>query len=93
MTTIAATEAKNKFGELLEAVHREPIEISKKGRSVAVMLSIEDYEEMTRMLGKLQKSTDFSWLSDWRNEAQRSAVVRDGDFDSYHQYLDEKYGS
>ena len=44
MITIPATDAKNRFGELLEAVHREPVEISKKGRVVAVMLSARDYQ-------------------------------------------------
>lgn len=45
MDTFTATDAKNRFGELLEAVHREPIEIDKKGRPVAVMLS---YDNQTR---------------------------------------------
>ena len=35
MTTIPATEAKNRFGELLEAIQRAPVEIAKKGRAVA----------------------------------------------------------
>lgn len=34
-TRFATTEAKNRFGELLEAAHREPVGICKKGRTVA----------------------------------------------------------
>ncbi len=44
MTTFAASDAKNKFGSLLDAAQRRPITIEKKGRPVAVLLSMEDYE-------------------------------------------------
>lgn len=40
---IPAAEAKTKFGALLEKAQREPVTISKKGRPVAVMMSIEEY--------------------------------------------------
>lgn len=42
--TMPAAEAKTKFGVLLDTVQREPVTISKKGRPVAVMMSIEEYE-------------------------------------------------
>ena len=41
---IPAAEAKTKFGALLEKVQREPIAISKKGRPVAVLMSMEEFE-------------------------------------------------
>lgn len=93
MTTIAATEAKNKFGELLEAVYREPVRISKKGRAVAIVLSIEDYEEMTQKLDQLEGSTDFSWLNTWRKSAHRLPNAKPMDESDYDKHLDEKYGS
>lgn len=93
MTTIAATEAKNKFGELLEAVHREPVEISKKGRAVAVVLSIEEYEEMTQKLGQLEKPTNFSWLDAWRKRTAKTRKEKPLDKADYYLHLDEKYGS
>ena len=43
MAEISATEAKNKFGELLEIARKEPVWIQKNGRDVAVMLSAEEY--------------------------------------------------
>jgi prevent-host-death family protein len=46
MKTISAIEAKNRFGQLLDAAQREPVTVTKKGRPAAVMLSIEDYERM-----------------------------------------------
>ena len=41
---IPAAEAKTNFGALLERVQREPITISKKGRPVAVLMSMEEFE-------------------------------------------------
>lgn len=47
MAEMTATDAKNKFGELLEMVHKEPVRIQKNGRDVAVVVSAEDYRRMT----------------------------------------------
>ncbi len=44
MRTVAAREAKNEFGRLLDTAQREPVTIERHGRPVAVVLSIEDYE-------------------------------------------------
>ncbi len=44
MRSMAAKEAKNHFGELLDTARREPVTIEKNGRPVAVVLSIEDFK-------------------------------------------------
>lgn len=41
---IPAAEAKTHFGALLEKVQREPVTISKKGRPVAVLISMEEFQ-------------------------------------------------
>lgn len=41
---MTARDAKNRFGELLDAAQRMPVHITKNGRNVAVLLSFEDYE-------------------------------------------------
>ena len=46
MEKISATSAQNNFGELLDSARRNPIEITKKGRSVAVVLAIEEFERL-----------------------------------------------
>ena len=43
MKTIPSTEAKTNFGALLDTARREPVTIEKKGRAVAVIMSIEEY--------------------------------------------------
>ncbi len=49
MKEAAATDVKNKFGQMLEAVMSEPITIEKKGRPVAVMMSIAEYERLVEI--------------------------------------------
>ena len=53
MKTLGASEAKNRFGELLDLARREPIQITKKGRNVAVVLSIEEFERLSELEDQL----------------------------------------
>ena len=46
MSEITATDAKNKFGQMLEMAQKEPVRIQKNGRDVAVVLSPEQYEAL-----------------------------------------------
>jgi prevent-host-death family protein len=93
MTTIAATDAKNRFGELLEAIHREPVAIAKKGRTVAVVLSIEDYTEMQQKISGEFGKTDFSGIEAWVKDHSRVRTGKTVDEEDYRRHLDEKYGS
>lgn len=42
--TFAAAQAKQEFGNLLDNAQREPVTITKKGRPVAVVMSMQEYE-------------------------------------------------
>ena len=55
MKAIAAKDAKNNFGEMLDTVQREPITIEKHGRAVAVVMSAQEYQQMNleRLRAKL----------------------------------------
>ena len=46
MQTTTAREAKNHFGQLLDSAQRGPVRITKNGRIVTVMLSIEQYQRL-----------------------------------------------
>lgn len=46
MKTVTAVEAKNTFGRLLEATHREPVMVTKNNREVAAMLSMQDVQAL-----------------------------------------------
>ena len=49
MKGTAATEAKNKFGHLIEMAMTEPVAIEKKGRPVAVLISFTEYQRLTAL--------------------------------------------
>lgn len=42
MKIMTARDAKNRFGEFLDAARREPVVVTKNDRPVAMMISIED---------------------------------------------------
>lgn len=46
MQTYTANEAKTRFGEFLDCVQREPVQVMRHDRVVGVMVSAQDYEAM-----------------------------------------------
>jgi prevent-host-death family protein len=46
MKMMSAKSAKNEFGLLLDTARAEPVTIQKHGRSVAVILSVEEYDRL-----------------------------------------------
>ena len=59
MKTFSALEAKNKFGQLLEAAQRQPVTVTKKGRASVVVMSVSDYERRKQYAWKnLLKTLD-----------------------------------
>jgi len=49
MKTMTASVASKEFGRFLDTVQREPVVVTKKNRPVAVTVSLQDWEELTRM--------------------------------------------
>jgi prevent-host-death family protein len=63
--SMSALQAKNKFGQLIEAAQREPITITTHGRPTVVVMSIEDYERRRatakkHLLSTLDKSQAYA---------------------------------
>ncbi len=56
MKTLTSVEAQNRFGELLDAAQREPVTITRRGRTVAVLLSAEDMEELVDARRKRERA-------------------------------------
>ena len=78
--TIPATEAKTRFGYLIEQAQRAPINITKQGRRCAVILSPEDYDELINnqikdVMSKASKQAKKNGLS----EAKLSKILKDID--------------
>ena len=48
MRTVTATEAQNQFGKLIDDAQREPVRISRNGRDQVVILSVAEFERLTK---------------------------------------------
>ena len=49
MRYFSATAAKQGFAEVLDTAQREPVTIRRQKRDVAVVLSVAEYEKLTRL--------------------------------------------
>jgi prevent-host-death family protein len=67
MKTVAATEAKNRFGAILDDAQREPVVIRRQERDIAVVLSMADYERL--------RSGNVRAFLDLRNEVAAQAAA------------------
>ena len=46
MQALTANDAKTQFGDMLLKVQREPVQINKNGKPVAVVISMDEYQQM-----------------------------------------------
>lgn len=53
MEIVSSVEAKNTFGEVVMKAQKAPVCISKNGKPTAVMMSIQDYQEIQLLKEKL----------------------------------------
>ena len=59
MQTFTANEAKTHFGEFIDLVQREPVQVTRHDRVVGVMISAHDYQAMqTFYANRLQQTID-----------------------------------
>lgn len=65
MRRIAATEAKNRLGALIDDAQREPIIIQRQERDIAVVVSMADFERI--------HAANVQTLLDLRNEIAAEA--------------------
>lgn len=73
MESIAATEASNRFGQLLDTAMQEPVTIEKKGRGVAVILSLDEYKRMDYELERLQNQRLTESIEDMKEGRTKAA--------------------
>ena len=52
MQRMSARDAKNGFGKLIDLARAEPVAIEKFGRSVVIVMAVEEYE---RLSGKTEE--------------------------------------
>lgn len=46
MQSLTANDAKTQFGDMLLKAQREPVQINKNGKPVAVVISMDEYQQM-----------------------------------------------
>lgn len=81
MRTVTASEAKQSFASLIEAAGREPVVIQRQKRDVAVVLSMEEYERLTRLnVSEFQRFCD---------QVGKRAAKAGLDEDTLRELLDE----
>ena len=73
MQIVSATEAKQSFGAVIDKAQREPVIIRKQNRDVAVIMSIEDYQRITRI--NIQEFQQFR--NNIGKKAQKSGLTED----------------
>lgn len=74
MDVIAAADAKTNFGALLDKAQREPVRISKNSRDVAVVMSMEAFNEYQEAKLQLLRRD----IQEGLDDLARGAVI-DGD--------------
>ena len=71
MSVFTAKEAKNRFGQLLDAAQREPVTITKNGRAVAMMLSASDHS----MIAAVESFLEERYWGERIADAERAGYI------------------
>lgn len=56
MITVTSVEAQNRFGQLLDTAQREPVTITRHGRTAAFIVSPQDMDELMNVRRKRSKA-------------------------------------
>ena len=80
MITVTSVEAQSRFGELIDRSQREPVEITRRGRTVAYVVSELDMQELADLRKRREEAT--RWYSQYRQHVTvRSDAVPLSDAD------------
>ncbi len=58
MRTFTSADAKNQFGELVDAARVKPVAVTKYGRPFVVVLAVEEFERLSALEQKPQSPKD-----------------------------------
>lgn len=83
MQTLTANEAKTQFGNLLLMAQREPVQINRNGKPVAVVISAQEYAEIDALKRQLLQAK----LERAKQDIDHDRLT-DGD-DYFRQLMDE----
>ncbi len=64
MITLTSVEAQTRFGELIDRSQREPVEVTRRGRTVAYVVSGHDMQVLMELRRRREEAT--CWYSRYR---------------------------
>ncbi len=83
MMTVTSVEAQSRFGELVDRSQREPIAVTRRGRTVAYVVSGHDMQALADVTQRRQEAA--RWYAQYRAEVlpavmtQAAATLTDED--------------
>lgn len=72
MITVSSMDAQNRFGQLLDTVQREPVTITRHGRTAAFIISPRDMQDLQDARRKRSAAVDA--FEAWSLQAAASAL-------------------
>ena len=66
MITVTSVEAQSHFGELIDRSQREPIEVTRRGRVVAYVISSHDMLDLADVRKRREEAA--RWYADYRRQ-------------------------
>ena len=73
MITVTSVEAQNRFGQLLDTVQREPVVITRHGRTAAFIVSPQDMQDLRDAQASKRKSAVEAFEA-WSQRAAATAL-------------------
>lgn len=72
MMTVTSVEAQSRFGELIDRSQREPVEVTRRGRTVAYVVSGYDMRELVDIRRRREEAA--RWYAQYRQQAGERAT-------------------
>jgi antitoxin Phd len=66
MITVTSVEAQSRFGELIDRSQREPVEVTRHGRTVAYVVSEHDMREVVDLRRRREQAAQ--WYARYRQQ-------------------------
>jgi antitoxin Phd len=73
MITLTSAEAQNNFGRLLDTAQREPVAITRHGRTTAYVISQREMDEIEAARERRKRAV--AELTAWRDKARESMTA------------------
>ena len=80
MIAVTSVEAQSRFGELIDRSQREPIEVTRRGRTVAYVVSEHDMKELVDLRKRREEAAH--WYAQYRQKlatTPEAAALTDAD--------------